>query len=107
MIESFLWLLLAHYIADYPLQGTFLATTKGKSWYSLLAHSVIYGLTISLCLKFLGAFALWKAVVLVTSHIIIDYRKATATDKTKAETTYLYIDQALHILINFALCVIT
>ena len=102
-MEQILWLILAHYIADYPLQGDFLAQTKGKYWYSLLAHSIIYGLTISLCLKLLGVFALWKALVLVLSHIIIDYKKATANDKDKALTTYLYIDQALHIGINATL----
>ncbi|WIF95024.1 DUF3307 domain-containing protein [Caminicella sporogenes] len=103
MIEKILWILLAHYIADYPLQGDFLAQTKGKYWYSLLAHSLIYGLTIALCYKLLGVFAVWKAVVLIASHMVIDYKKATAKNKEKALTTYLYIDQLLHIVINVIL----
>ena len=100
MVENILWIILAHYLLDYPLQGDFLARTKGEYFYSLLAHSLIYGLGISLVLKIMGIFAIWKAIVLVISHIIIDYKKATAKDKTKALTTYLYIDQALHICIN-------
>ena len=106
MIENILWILLAHYIADYPLQGDFLAQTKGKYFYSLLAHSMIYGLTVAVALKLLGLFAIWKALILIVSHIIIDYNKATAKDKTKALTTYLYIDQLLHILINIAMVII-
>ncbi len=106
MMEDLLWIILAHYIADYPLQGDFLAQTKGKYWYSLLAHSIIYGLTIALTLKLLGLFAIWKAVVLVASHMIIDYKKATAKNKDKSLTTYLYIDQALHIAINIFLVVV-
>lgn len=102
-MEWLLWLILAHYLADYPLQGDFLAQTKGKYWYSLLAHSVIYGLSIALCFKLLGVFAIWKAFALVVSHIVIDYKKATAKDKDKALTGYLYVDQALHMAINVAL----
>ena len=36
-----------------PLQGDFLAQTKGKYWYSLLAHSLIYSLGLALVLKLL------------------------------------------------------
>lgn len=102
-MENILWLVLGHFVCDYPLQGDFLAQTKGKYWYSLLVHSIIYGLGIALILKSLGVFAIWKAIVLVASHIIIDYKKATAKNKDLALKTYLYIDQALHLAINFIL----
>lgn len=105
-MENILWLLLGHYICDYPLQGDFLAQTKSKYWYSLLAHSIIYGLGMALVLKLLGVFAIWKAIVLVISHIMIDYKKATAKNKELVLTAYLYIDQALHLVINFVLYVI-
>jgi len=99
-MENILWIVLAHYILDYPLQSDFLAQTKGKNWYSLFVHSMIYGLGIALVLKFMGAFALWKAFVLASSHYVIDYKKAHAKNKTKALTCYLYIDQALHVTLN-------
>jgi hypothetical protein len=102
-MEVLLWIILAHYIADYPLQGSFLAQTKGKYFYSLLAHSIIYGLTIALSFKLLGVFSILKAFILVISHILIDYKKATARNKDKTLTTYLYIDQALHLAINVVL----
>lgn len=102
-MENLLWLLLAHYVADYPLQGDFLAQTKGKYFYSLLVHSVIYSLSIALCFKLFGVFAVWKVLVLLISHICIDYLKATAKNKEKALTSYLYLDQSAHIIINFVL----
>lgn len=106
MTENIMWILLAHYMLDYPLQSDFLAQTKGSNWYSLLAHSMIYGLGIAFVLKLLGVFTIWKAIVLVISHIIIDYKKSTAKDKDKALTTYLYIDQIFHIGINvFLYCI--
>jgi len=95
--------LLAHYIADYPLQGEFLAQTKGKYWYNLFVHSMIYSLSVCLCLKLLGVFVIWKFVVLLISHLIIDYIKSNAKNKEKALTSYLYIDQSLHIIIALGL----
>ncbi len=105
-MENILWVLLGHYICDYPLQGDFLAQTKGKYWYSLLAHSIIYGLGMALVLKLLGVFAIWKAIVLVISHIFIDHKKATVKNKDKALTTYLYIDQMLHICMAIFLLIV-
>jgi len=60
----------------------------------------------ALVFKFLGVFVIWKVMILVISHIIIDYKKATAKNKDLALTTYLYVDQALHLAINFILYMI-
>jgi len=104
---NIIYMLFAHYVLDYPLQGEFLAQTKGKYMYSLLAHSLIYGLGMYMLLCFLyGPIRPSIAIFLVFSHIIIDYVKATAKNKDKALTTYLYIDQALHISINLLLIII-
>jgi len=98
--------LLAHYIADYPLQIDFLSQTKGKYWYSLFTHSMIYSLSVCLCFKLLGVFIIWKFVVLFISHYIIDYVKSNAKNKDKALTSYLYIDQGLHIMIVILLLLV-
>jgi len=100
-MENLLWVLFAHYLADYPLQGPFLAETKGKYFSSLLAHSIIYALTISLCFKILGVYTVWKVLVLFITHMIIDYDKARNGHKNPR--VYLFIDQTLHVLINFIL----
>lgn len=104
---NIIYMLFAHYLLDYPLQGEFLATTKGKYWYSCLAHSLIYGLGMAILLSILYTPPVFISVLigmtLVCSHYIIDHFKATASNKDKALTTYLYIDQSLHLIINFVL----
>jgi len=67
---------------------------------------MIYSLTICLCFKLLGVFAIWKFVVLFISHMIIDYIKANSKNKEKALTSYLYIDQGLHIVISILLLLV-
>lgn len=99
-MKNVLWILLAHYLLDYPLQNDFLAQTKGKYLYSLFAHSMIYGLGIAFVLELIGVFSIWKAIVLVVSHIVIDWLKATAKNKDKTLTSYLYVDQFLHVVID-------
>lgn len=105
-IINLMWLLFAHYILDYPLQGDFLAKTKGENFYSLFVHSTIYSLGICLTsfytltnINKLELTITWMVIML--THMTIDFIKANATDKTKALTTYLYMDQLAHNLINF------
>ena len=58
---------------------------------------------IALCFELLGVFAFWKVAILLLTHLVIDDIKANAEDKKKALTSYLYIDQVLHLLINVVL----
>lgn len=103
MGETILWLTLAHYLGDYPLQGDFLATTKGKFFYSLFVHSFIYSATVMAFFAFGASFEMWKFFVLLFSHMVIDNIKANSEDKSKALTSYLYIDQSLHLAIIYIL----
>ena len=103
MKEPIVWILLIHFIADYPLQGDFLAQTKGKNFYSLFVHSMIYSLMMLICLEIFGSRSFFNFPVLLISHMAIDYIKANAKNKERALKEYLYIDQALHIAINFIL----
>jgi hypothetical protein len=96
-MTPFLYLILGHYIADFPLQGDFLANFKGKNNYILLCHVLIYALFITAILQFLGIYAVWKMVLLIVSHFVIDYWKCHFAPKETALTTSLYIDQSLHI----------
>jgi hypothetical protein len=50
MLEMFFLLLAGHALADYPLQGEFLAANKARSgpgyvpwWHALFAHALIHG----------------------------------------------------------------
>jgi hypothetical protein len=96
MIHSLLifwWLLVAHAICDYPLQGDFLARGKNHKnpipgipwWQCLLAHSLIHGGAVAALTgnPVLGIFELG-------AHFGIDYLKSEGK-------TSFNLDQALHV----------
>lgn len=94
---TLLLLVFAHFLADYPLQGDFLA--KGKSritplpgvpfWHPLTAHAAIHG-------GFVG---------LVTGSVVLslmEFMVHWMTDDAKCRGWISYnTDQAIHILCKF------
>ena len=89
LVTTFLLLLAAHWLADYPLQGDFLAKAKQSGplrIYHLIAHAGIHAgaVTIVTGSVVLGIFE-WVA------HTIIDELKI------RGKTTFA-IDQALHVI---------
>ncbi|MBQ0070686.1 MAG: DUF3307 domain-containing protein [Spirochaetales bacterium] len=60
-----------HFIGDYVLQGEFLSTTKGRNWYHLLIHALLY--TVPFALWF-GID--WRIAVLFLMHLPMDALKA-------------------------------
>lgn len=84
-----LMLLAAHWVADYPLQGDFLAKAKQQGplrVYHLVAHAGIHGGAVALVTG-----SLWLGLVEWTLHTVIDELKV------KGVTTFA-VDQALHVL---------
>jgi hypothetical protein len=86
----------AHYIADYPLQGDFLATFKGKLDYILFCHALIWTGCVCAVLGHFGVFAWWKVFFLLVGHFWIDRWKSRKEDKAHALTRDLWVDQTLH-----------
>lgn len=89
LLTTFLLLLSAHWVADYPLQGEFLATAKQKGplrVYHLIAHSGIHSGAVFLVT---GSFVL--AIIEWIAHSIIDELKV------QGKTSFA-IDQTLHVL---------
>jgi hypothetical protein len=93
MIEIFALLVVGHFLADYPLQGEFLATGKNRTkpipgipfWHPMTAHSVIHG-------GFVGVItgSLWLGLSETVIHWI--------TDDAKCRGKIGYnTDQAIHI----------
>lgn len=93
MIDIFILLVVGHFVADYPLQGEFLALAKNRlspnqfcPWYQALgAHAVIHG-------GFVGAITgiWWLGVAEAVAHAFIDDSKCTKKISFNQ-------DQALHI----------
>jgi hypothetical protein len=110
-----------HCLADYPLQGEFLAVNKSKNLFVLLCHCATYAIVVTLGFLFLdykSSFVLdnWLVVyiVLFASHILIDITKCNVrkqiqkeypdlnvegTKGHKLDVKAYYIDQAAHMVI--------
>lgn len=92
-IEMFALLVVGHFIADYPLQGEFLAKGKNRTapipgipfWHPLTAHAVIHG-------GFVGVIT--GSPVLGALETVIHW----LTDDAKCKGRISYnTDQAIHI----------
>lgn len=98
MIAMFLTLLFAHFLADYPLQGDFLARAKNRTapipgvpwWQAMTAHAGIHagGVALVTGFWFLG-------VVEFVAHFAIDSAKCSGRIGYNT-------DQALHALCKAA-----
>ena len=103
-LQSFLILICFHFLMDYPLQGEFISKFKSRHVYRgeknpfwihcLTAHSAIHSLPYLLLFGNVGA-----ALVMFVSHWIIDLLKCE-------NFTNIHIDQCLHLIIIFVLCIV-
>jgi hypothetical protein len=97
-LELFLALIVGHAIADYPLQGDFLARAKNRTapipgfpwWQALTAHAVIHG-------GFVGVLTgiWWLGVAEAVVHFITDDAKCRGK-------IGLNTDQAVHVACKLA-----
>lgn len=98
MMTALFWLVVGHVMADFPLQGDFLAKAKNHRtaiagipwWLCLAAHTIICGAGVALVL---GPF--WGMVEAVV-HYFVDYAKNEGWfgGGEKAFVT----DQAIHLV---------
>ena len=96
-MNSFIWILYAHFIGDIALQSDWQAQNKNKYWYVMFAHCVIWSACISIALQYLGLFALWKVGLLISGHWISDQIKSK--HKNVPENWWMiYPDQIWHLL---------
>lgn len=94
-------LVFGHLLADYPLQGEFLATDKAKHVLSLLSHTFIQGGTISVVAAFFHHLTPWTFWWIFGSHTAMDALKSYWLNKRwpqEALRRNLWIDQAVHVL---------
>lgn len=95
-------LIFAHLLADYPLQGEFLATTKGNNIISLVSHAGIWTGTILTAVHLLGYRVNFNDVIfLFVIHAIADYCKAKPIgiyNRLDALKGGLLFDQSIHLM---------
>lgn len=83
-------LVLCHLIGDYFFQSPFLADTKGKNWYHLFIHCMLYSVPFYICFG-----ECWQLVLITILHFPIDALKARY-GKIDYKT-----DQILHYILLF------
>lgn len=96
-MELMFWLLVGHVLADYPLQGDFLAKAKNRFapipgvpwWQALSAHALIHGGMVGLITGYW-----WFGLFEFAAHWRIDYAKC------KGDISFNE-DQYLHVLCKF------
>ena len=88
-------LISCHLLGDFPLQPDFLAKTKGKDFYNMLAHCFLYCVPFGAWLSWEYGFArfFWVLPILFGTHLIIDSLKATFN-----KIDYI-TDQMLHYIV--------
>ena len=92
-----LWLIMAHFIGDIALQSDWQAKNKGKYWYVLMSHSIIWATCICVALVYIGRFEYWKFFFLFGLHAGCDFIKANQPEN---ENTWwhIYTDQCFHFI---------
>lgn len=101
-----IWILIAHYIADWGLQNDFVASNKGKYWIVMFAHCFIWAGCVSIALQYLGIFSLLKFSFLFIGHWAMDKFKCSSIKNPcsqskqdeKRNIHLLFIDQVWHII---------
>ncbi len=92
-------LLLAHLLGDFPCQPYPLIRWKIASLRGLLVHVAIQvALTLPVLIWFVPAWG-WWALVLASSHFLIDWLKVRLTRPGWVELLAFFLDQALHLTV--------
>lgn len=89
-----------HFICDYFLRNSFIET-KDINIMAMLLHVAIYGIGMTIAFKMFGKFAVWKMLMLMASHMAIDYYKIIIYEPIRN-----YVDQFMHLAIAFFLFLI-
>jgi hypothetical protein len=96
--EVLMWAVAAHMIGDFALQSRWVAENKSKSWYILMAHSMIWAACVALPFKLFGYNNITALYFLLASgHFVIDDLKCKMY-KTEKDNWMLYPDQFLHLI---------
>ena len=95
----FLRLILAHFLADFPLQPDLIYKFKLRSFWGQALHAAIFTIcSIVLCWPFLRIKALWILIAFLgTSHLLIDYLKIRYFNTEKYRVRTFLADQTLHV----------
>jgi|GEM_PF-1638656 len=99
-----LYLILAHFLADYPLQTNRLAIYKKNHVMGIVLHSFThFAVSALVLLPFLYETKIWWGILIIfVTHNLFDQIKVTLGKKTKWNPFLLYIlDQVGHLVVIY------
>ena len=103
-MELLLILLFSHFVADYPLQGSYLADAKRavfqtfEGTWALVAHAAMQAGAAGAATALLGGSWIAAAAAVGSTHFVID------ACRVKGAVPY-YVDQALHLSVMAAVAI--
>jgi len=97
-MNNFIWLVFGHYIGDVALQSDWQSNNKGKYWYIMWCHCVIWATCVCVAMRYAGVEVTNdKIIFLITGHFLADTLK-TRFPKDKEHFWMIYPDQLWHLL---------
>lgn len=97
---SFLPLLLAHFLSDFPFQTKRVVGYKQKSFWGVALHGLTHGVaSAALLFPFWNEPKIWVGImIIVVTHALIDHSKLRVGRSGKINPLSLYVlDQAAHL----------
>jgi len=104
-MSPFDFLLLAHFLADFPLQNSWMAMNKMAKWFPLIVHSTIYTATLGVIAFFgFGGLAWWQLLIIFSAHSLLDRRTFVTwwirhVMRTDLPWLSIMVDQVFHLTI--------
>jgi len=71
ILHKIFQLVMCHLVGDYVFQSEFMANTKGKNWYHMIVHCLLYTAPFYIVFGFV-----WQLAVVLLAHLIVDPLKA-------------------------------
>lgn len=88
IFETIFKLIICHLLGDFFLQTQYVAETKGKNWYHLFVHCILYSVPFYFCFGWC-----WQLALIAILHFPIDALKA------RYQKINIITDQTLHYLL--------
>jgi len=106
-MSQFDWLLIGHFVGDYLLQTSWMATNKMKQWLPLIVHSAVYTLVICGFGLMSGGLSVPALGLVFVGHVVLDegyfVSRWTKFVQTAPASEFKWLsimaDQAFHLII--------
>jgi hypothetical protein len=110
--EAIFFVLVAHFIADFPLQPEILTKYKSQSLYLMFVHCFIYAGVVFFAMNWVGFIdgdGIYIFTTLFFTHFFIDKEKCNDFKESlpiEEKKRLLHIDQILHLIVILGLVLI-